>query len=250
MLDFLKGIKLEEVPSEPQRKVVAAKDRNPADDFMGIRIWKGGEIYPSKALATQLNLEYVPVTITVVPVMKDDQPVMETKEDGTTVAKTKREYTYPDSVGNAFDVIDTSLWMQYPKDQKRLLLVGVVPKNLPKVDLFGSTKYSEDGQPISSVLTQGASTYGKDNLLPSLKEVYGVEPNEEGFIDLVVAVDSDLAPLASNGVFYVPKQITRGKDAGKADYERRENINIFPLVPLSLMPSGQDASANEAAPTA
>jgi hypothetical protein len=249
MLDFLKGIKLEEAPLEPQRKVVAAKDRKPADDFMGIRIWKNGEIYPSVALAAQLNLEYVPVTITMVPVLKDGEPVMIIAEDGTQTPKMKRKYDYPDSVGNALDVIDTAVWSQYPKDGKRLLLVGLAGKLAPKVDLFGSTKYSDDGQPVTSVLTQGASTFGKDSLLPSLKEVYAVEPNEEGFIDLVVAIDSDLATLSSSGIFVIPKQVTRGDDAGKADYEIRENTHIYPLVPVSLMP-GNAPEVSDAQPTA
>lgn len=236
-LGFLNEVKLEEVQVESKRSTVSGKDRNPADEFMGIRIWKGGEVYPSKALTEKLNLEYVPVTVTLVPVTKDGQPVMEEK-DGQQVQKMKRNYTYPDVVGNAFDLIDTKSWMQYPQDQKRILLVGVTPKNQDKVDLFGSTKYTEEGQPVASVLTQGASTFGKETLLPAIADIYGVDPNEEGYIDVVVAVDNDLAPLASNGIFFVPKRIKRGKDAGKDDYERRENISIFPLVPAILMEEG------------
>jgi hypothetical protein len=233
-LSHLKDLKIEEVQSEPKRSAVAAKDRNPGEEFMGIRIWKNGEVYPSKALVDKLNLEYVPVTITMVPVTKDGQPVTEDKE-GTQVPKMKREYTYPDSVGNALDVVDTSEWLQYPKDQKRMLVVGLTPKNSDKVDLFGSTKYTEEGQPVTSVMTQGASTFGKETLLPAIAEIYSVEPNEEGFIDLEIVIEHDLASLVSNGIFLIPKEIKRGKDAGKADYERRENINIYPLVPSILM---------------
>ena len=242
-LNFLSDVKLEEVKVDQKRTAVAAKDRNPEDAFMGIRIWKGGEVYPSKLLVNTLNLEYVNVSISMVPVTKEGQPVMEDK-DGQQVAKMKREYTYPEVVGNALDVIDTSTWLQYPKDQKRLILVAAVPKNLPKVDLFGSTKYNEDGTPIATVLTQGASTFGKE-LLNTIKEVYGSEVNETGFIDLEICIDSDLSTLSSTGIFLLPKKVSRGAEAGKLDYERRENISIFPLVPSSLLNSTEPSIKEE-----
>ena len=183
------------------------KQRNPNPTFFGVRVWKDGSVYPSRPLAEQFDLEY--------------------QAKGAKIP------------GNGFDVIDTRKWVQM-KAAQAFIAIGVSTKGSPKLDLFSSTKYKEDGAPISSVLTQGATAFGASTLLPLLKDIYNVEPNEEGFIDLAVVTDKNggVNFRSSNGIELLPKVITRGDNAGKADYAKRENIDIFALVPREILEPG------------
>lgn len=223
-LSFLNGVTLDEVTKPTRTGGGVKKQWNPASTFMGIRIWKNGSVFPSQALVDALNLEYPKVNINV-----------ETKEDG----KTKRSYSYPNGVNNGLDIIDSRIWLQYKGDQ-HFLAIAIVAKDQPKVDLFASTKYNEDGTPLSSVMEQGSATFGKSDLLPALQEVYGVEPNEEGFIDLFIDTTMNLKSMSSNGIFLFPKKVARGDDKGKADYQRRENVDVYGLVPVQLLDTKEE----------
>lgn len=235
MLDFLKNITLEEVKPSTRTGGGVKKQWNPAEDFMGIRIWKDGAVFPSKALVDKFNLEYPQATITIIPA----------KEEG---GKAKRSYEYPNGTGNALDVIDSRIWPQYKHDQ-HFIAIAIVPKDQAKVDLFGSTKYNEDGTPIASVLEQGSTSFGKEEFLTLIEEVYAALPNEEGFIDLKIDVDTNLKALVPNGIFLFPKKVTRGDDKGKADYQRRENVDVFGIEPVKSVPLVIEETVTNNAPT-
>ena len=97
MYDFLKTIKL----TDPGR-VRAPKSNNPTG--MTVRIFANGEVYPSQELVDKFNLEYLPAT--------NENP----------------------SYG--FDIVDSLTWTPLAS-APRMILFGVTPKTLPKVDLFG-----------------------------------------------------------------------------------------------------------------
>jgi len=242
-LAFLQGMKLNEV-EEKQTQTRVSKQNNPEPTSMRIRVHKDGSIYPSQALVTALSLEYPKVKVTITPKEKDGESVLDAEQKPVM----ERSYDYGTSMSMALDVIDTKEWSQYPEGQPRIILVGVSPRRTgnaatPKVDMFASTKYKDDGTPITSVMDQGATTYGKETLLPLLKEVYGIEIGEQGYLDLDIATDYPIT--TSQGIYLLPKKITMGKHAGKADYEKRENIKVYPLVPTVDEASTEESSAFE-----
>jgi hypothetical protein len=214
-LSFLDNATIEEVTKSPRTGGGKSKAWNPAADFPGIRIWKDGSVFPSEALVKQFDLEYKTATVTK---GEDD----------------KKEITYANGQGNGLDVIDSKAWGQLGGVSERFIAVAVTPKELPKVDMFARTLFDDKGAPLASVLDQGSPTFGENTLLPLLKEVYNVEPNEEGFMDLRIILDQNLKALSPNGVFHLPKTISRGAEKGKADYVRRENIDIFVIVPETV----------------
>lgn len=212
-LDFLEGVTLEEVTKSP-RKSGGKKEWNPSG--MGIRVFKDGRVFPSEELVNKFNLEYPERT-------------------ANTDADSKKEYDFVGGPGNGFDLVDSRSWAQY-KGDKHFLALAVVPKDQPKVDLFSTTRYDEEtGKPVSSVLDQGSATFGKSTLIDALREVYGTQFGEkQDYIDLKVETGFNLKSLSANGIFLFPKKVSRGKDAGKDDYQRRENVDIFGLVPVAM----------------
>lgn len=215
-LKFLSNVKVEDVAPAGARTSNAPKQRNPNPTFLGFRIWADGSVYPSQALVDQFNLEYPNATV-----------VTADEKDGSV----KTTFVVEGEPGNGMDVIDTRKWGQI-KTPQHFIAVAFSPKNSPKIDLFGLTRYTETGAPAASVMTQGASTFGKKSLLPVIEELYGVTPNEEGFIDM--AVDTSVKLSSANGLELLPKVIVRGENAGKADYVRRENVDIFAVVPTAI----------------
>jgi hypothetical protein len=230
-LSFIGNMQLVEVAPTSSGARSPKKDRNPSDAFMGIRIFKDGSVYPSKALTDSFNLEYQQAVITV---------------EKTATGKDKKLYEYPNSPGNGFDVWDTKQWANQYKEETRLLVVAIVPKTEAKVDLFAGTKYDDDGSPKSSVLDQGASTFGA-TMLPLLKEIYGIDTAAEDFehTDLAVAVSADLSAASPNGIFLIPKEISRGANKGQMEYIRRENVKIFPLVPAAWVETQEEEEEEE-----
>jgi len=226
-LDFLKDIKIEEITKTSKSTGIVKKQRGPEESQLAIRVWKDGSVYPSKALVEKFGLEYQNAIITE-----------EVKEGDKKV----RKFSYPDGPGNGLDIIDSRAWGQYKNEDPKaqFIAIAIVPKDLPKVDLFANTRYNEDGTPVSSVLDQGASTFGEKNLLPLIKEIYEKEPGEEGFIDLILEEAVNLKTISPNGLFHFPKMVVRGKDQGKSDYERRENVDIFGIAPALVPPAKGD----------
>lgn len=231
-LSFLSNITLasnEEVKPAfvTSRTTRSAVDRNP--EGSQIRLFKNGAIYPSKELVETYSLEYQP---------KDSE-----------------------TASFGFDIMSSKSFPNTAHLDQVFLILAVVAKNLPKVDVFGSTKYysAEDvtklaaegtevveGQPKSSVIDQGNTTFGKDGLIPMLKEVYGFEfSGDQKFIDLTIVVDQ---PLKTNdGNYFIPKPISRGEKKGEMEVVVRKDINMFPLV-LSSALSEEVDTKEEAVP--
>lgn len=215
-LDFLKSIKVDATPVKKTGGGGMRKDWNPTG--LAIRVWKDGSVLPSEELTDRFQLEYRP------------------KGSATQ--------------GNALDVFPSS---QAPffKTPQPLIIINVVDKEKPKTDLFDSVGYyaiGEDfpegasvGDPVKSVLDQGSSTFGSKVLLPMIKEVYGIEPNEKGFIDLIVlgvdgeeATESFPLPAEKNDMCHIPKPITRGDKKGLGSYVKREYPKLYVLYPETL----------------
>lgn len=219
-LSFLTEAKVEEA-NVPAKGGLPKKQRNPDPAFIGIRVWVDGSVYPSEHLVKLLNLEYPTATV--------DET---TAKDGSK----KKSFTVVGDQGNGFDVIDTRKWSQM-KSPTPFIAVAVTPKDSPKLDLFGMTRYDENGAPLKSVLEQGTVTFGKETLLPLILELYNIEPNEEGFVDCAVLLPGNggVNFHSESGIELLPKVVSRGADKGKPDYVRRENIDIFALVPDILI---------------
>jgi hypothetical protein len=207
MFDFLDSVELVEVVEETKEVVSRKLEYNPTNgaDF---RVFADGRIFPSLALVEELGLEY-------------------TDKDA--------------AKGNGFDVFSTKAWDFYPKNAPaHAVLISVVSKALPKVDVFSTTRYNADGSPISSVIDQGASTFGKELLL-LLEDVYNPEPanleeaatympllTNKKFIDLKILTAKRIA--TKDDIYYIPKMVTKGKDAGSIEHIRRENLSLHPLA--------------------
>lgn len=240
-LSFLQTIKVEDGPKRKGGGL--RKDWNPTLP-LAIRVWKDGSVLPSQGLLERFDLEYRP----------------KPPED----KELAKAYVY----GNGFDVFSSKDSKQFTSEVP-LVWISPAAKNLLKVNLFASTGYNEDGTSTSSVMDQGAVTYGKNTLLPMLKDVYGVEPNEAGFIDLVflgappVISEGMEAPdeatiqqyvedaaqpfLLPDGkvVGYIPKQVSRGEAIGEATYQRRQKPQVYILYPYVLL-HPEDAAADKA----
>lgn len=204
-LDFLKNISLQSnaVVKSPiaRTKSNVAKTPENAD----IRVFKNGAVYPSDKLVAACNLQYVG---------KDVTPK-----------------------GNGFDVFSSKKFLNTQHLAEAFLFIALVPKDAGKVDLFSSTTYDENGAPKSDVLTQGAVTFGQE-LLEMVKEVYGVELKEgQNFIDLKIMKDNP--SNTDDGIYWVPKTVNRGPKKGDVTLERRENLTLYPLVPVSLLGEGE-----------
>lgn len=184
-------------PEKETRVNVAKTDKYPTEGTI-IRVWANGNIFPSPALVAALALEYV----------------IDNSKEGR--------------IGNGLDVFAFSKLPNAPKVAQDCIMISAVLKSAPKVDLFGSCKYDEAGQPKSSVLTQGGGTFGEE-FIAMIKEVYGIEIPKGTYLDLEVKLD--ISPKVSP-IVYLPKIVDRGPKKGQPDVARRENISIYPLVPI------------------
>jgi hypothetical protein len=207
MFDFLNSIQLVAVEEVKVEAVSRKLEYNPTNgsDF---RLFEDGRIFPSEELVTKYNLEYT---------SKDD------------------------AKGNGFDVLSTKVWNWYPDNAPgHVILISAVSKALPKVDIFSTSRYNADGTPISSVVSQGASTFGKE-LITMLEDVYNPAPEdaEEGYVHASIFGDNKFIDLkiidsqsvtTPNDIYYIPKMVAKGKNAGEIEHIRRENLVLNPLV--------------------
>jgi len=246
-LDFLDNLSIQEISSTSPR--LAKKDSNPPATFMGIRVHKDGSIFPSEALVQKFNLEYPKATIVNKQLFDVESGAPLKDEQGNPI--TKRIVETPEG-HFGFDVFSLHNWSQVENrlNMSNIILVAVTPKKADKVDLFSNTKYNDDGTPKSSVLDQGAGTFGKDSLLPMLKEVYGCNVEDMDYLDLEINVAKNIRSVAPSGIFNLPKLITRGEKKGKADFVRRENVDIFPLMIATPSIPVVEAAAEIAVPAA
>lgn len=218
-LDFLNNVTVAAAPVVAKKAAPAnrAKQRQPLDDNT-IRLFKDGSVYPAQQLIDLLGLEYG---------KRDD---------------------LGDPTGFGFDIIDSrdmtnQLVGLGPNDA--FVGIALVARKEGKLDLFASCKYETNGDPTASVATQGSNTYGKEQLIPLLSEVYGMEFqfNEEGYVDLSIVTQH--AFKSPDDRFFIYKRISRGVDQGKKTYATRVGIVIHPLVPVLQLgetsPSDTDA---------
>lgn len=203
--DFLKDVTVSAAPIAAKAAPVSRlKQRQPEGEVTTIRLFKDGSVYPSDHLTQLMSLEYG-------------------KRD---------ENNKP--VGYGIDVIDSRDMTSQFKAEQPFVGVAFVPRAEGKTDLFASCQYNEDGSPASTVATQGSTTYGKEQLIPLLQEVYGADFsfNEAGYVDLDVLGD-EYGLKSPDGRFFVFKRISRGPNKGAKDYAIRVGATIFPLVPVS-----------------
>lgn len=225
-------------------------------EYHKAKITKGDEVaYTPEALAKFFENEGELVEHskqTIAQAIADGKTELPTQYVAKTEAPKKYKvstYEFEGGVaGNGFDVIDSSKWAGY-KSEGNMLFIAPVAKDEPKVDLFGSTKYEPlvEGQvggetyqaPVSGVYDQGSKTYGVSTLLPAIKEIYGIElGKDQEYVDMIVfdeLGDVSINKKFSKPVTLVPKVVDRGKDAGKADHIRRENLTIWGFAPASLL---------------
>lgn len=207
-LSFLLDVKLEAVKKvAPKGRVIAPKLPENAD----LRLFANGRIYPSKAFAELANLEFMP-KIPATP--KDGE---EASDECTVV------------VGNGLEIFSSKDWgMIKGQLPQELIFCAPVPKTLPKVDMWASTKYDDDNNPKASVFTQGANTFARERLVPMVADIYGINWEETEYVDFKVVADSVM--VSPNNLYHLPKIVSTGKDKGKADYIRRENLTVCPLI--------------------
>lgn len=207
MLDFLATATINDVAEKTVARMGGPrKQRNP--EGLAIRLFRDGSVYPSQELVDKFNLEY-------------------TAKDS-------------DTQNNGFDVIDISLYPTFQLGQ-RILIISPVSRKNGKVDLFGSTTYNEDGSPKASVLEQGSKTFGMDDLIPAIQEIYNINMSKENgveFVDLVlVANPATNEPWSlPNGktITYIPKKVSRGEAKGTISTIRRENPSFYAFLPLAM----------------
>jgi hypothetical protein len=200
-LEFLKDMSLESTEVRTRSAAVETIPMDGAD----LRLFSDGRIYPSAQLVEDHNLEYV--------------------AKGTDEEK--------DDVGNGFDIIDTKLFSGYDQSNPRLVMVALVKKNLPKVDLFGRTSYdSKTFEPKSSVIDQGAATTGVW-LIELLEEVYGpIFTDDATFVDLKINVEFGVK--TGNNIYHLPKKVARGEKKGEITYQRRTDTALWPLTVFEI----------------
>lgn len=198
MLEFLKSIKFK----EPTKQVLNISSKNPTG--MTLRLFRDGRIYPSKELVDHFNLEY-------------------SLEPGET---------------NGFDIVDSLGWKAYDQSLQRVIFVAPVDKELPKVDIFGTSRSAE-----TTVMTQGPIIEG---LWEMVMTAYSLNyQGHERFVDLTVAIDTPIT--TEDGIYNLPKKVQRGEKKGQTTYIRRENITLYPLIPANVLTSTTVDPATEVA---
>jgi len=278
LLNFLQSATVEEVvPGTRVGKTGPRKQWQPNPSIVAIRLWRDGSVYPSLAAINKFDLQYKDAVIT-----KEKLPLKEGQTDAD--QKYKNVYDFPNGTGNGFDVVDSRVWDQFKTAAEGgMLFIVPTPKNAAKVDLFGSTNYTDDGKPKSTVEEQGAATFGSEVLIPAVEALYGIVfkvdavearpaqdavPASEGveavkakpaveavagvdgveYVDLAIfdkLGDFDIVKTYSKNILHVPKRIIRGKDAGKSDYVRRENAVVYGLAPAAEVLADYKADAKE-----
>lgn len=225
-LDFLKhvGINEEELNKKTPRAGGGGhrKEWNPTYSST-IRLWKDGSVFPSQDLIDRFDLEY------------KDRP---TSESDTTAPEDGQKWKQP---GNALDIIDSSEFPVF-KTPRRIILANIVAKAEGKADLFSACEWDAvSGKPTSSVISQGANTYGKNELLPMLKTVYDITLDDSRpYVDLVfigkhgaeLKPDSFFSLPEGKKVAFIPKKVSRGDKKGTPTVVRREDPWLYILLPL------------------
>lgn len=164
-----------------------------------LRLFKSGRLHPSIAFATENNLEFMNL-----PKKGEESPIE-----------------------NGLDFFTSLDWgMVKGKLPQEVLFISVIPKSLPKVDVFGQTRYEEDGSPKASVFSQGGGKFVKSRLLDMITVVFNINWETTSYVDLKVAPQ---VVKSSNGVYHLPTLVASGPNKGEVTYKTRNNIVINPV---------------------
>jgi len=208
-LSFLKNVEVKEVAVKAKAERVKL-EKFPIEGAT-FRVYKNGRIFTSPAVADEYSLEF------------------SAKEEVVVPGKDSSEDTTKEVVaGNGLDIFSSENW-QMIATPTPMLFVAIVPRQgNPKIDVYGSTSYEEDGAPKRSIDSNTVSSFGKDILVPQLEEIYGINFEEVDFVDLVMV--TEYAIEAPRGVFSIPKTVSRGDNKGDLVFVTRKNITVFPLT--------------------
>ena len=196
-LDFLKNVDVKEIAVQAKASRVSL-NKTPKDgaDF---RVYKNGKMFAHPDTTEGFNLEFAP------------------KEDGVLV-------------GCGLDIFQSKDWPMIAIDEN-MLFVGIVPREgNSKIDVYGNTGYNEDGTPKRSVMSNSVQSFVKESLIPMLEELYGVNFEEVDFVDLVIQTDFPI--VSPNGVYAIPKVVSKGKNKGESTLKARKDILVCPLTLL------------------
>lgn len=257
LLSFLSTASIEDAVVQPKRNT-SPKQRNPNPALLAVRVWKDGSIFPSQALVDKFDLEYRGAEVEQIAAT---EAVGKEGEEGYQPArKAAQKTTIKGNPGFGFDVIDTRALNGY-KAEGDLLLISPVKRGEPKIDLFASTVYDENGNPKSKVMDQGALTFGSQVLVPAIEELYGIKFHKaatdtsgevEGvqYVDMVVTEEIEgvnVVEKFSKDILFAPKRIVRGERKGQSDYVRREHATVYGFVPAQLLgtPETEGTAAEE-----
>jgi hypothetical protein len=213
-LSFLKNVEVKEVAVKAKAERVKL-DKSPV---MGahFRVYKNGRIFTADATAVEFHLEFGAKEEIIVP-GKDSS------ED-----KTKEI-----AAGCGLDIFSSENWQMIAVPQP-MLFIAIVPRNgNPKIDVYGSSSYDDDGQPKRSIHSNTVSSFGKDWLVPQLETLYGIDFEEVDFVDLIMNVEYGIeAPKTPNGdrMYSIPKTVSRGENKGDLVFLTRKNVLVYPLT--------------------
>lgn len=208
-LSFLKNVEVKEVPPKVRAERVKL-DKFPVEGAH-FRVYKNGRIFAAKQVAEDYKLEFTAKEEILIP-GKD------TDDDKTKLVAT----------GNGLDIFSSENW-QMIATPAPMLFIAVVPRNgNPKIDIYGSCTYEEDGTPKRSIENNTLSTFAKEVLVPLLEEVYGVDFEANDYVDLVM--NTDYAIEAPRNVFSIPKTVSRGDNKGDLVFVTRKDVTVFPLT--------------------
>jgi hypothetical protein len=213
-LSFLKNVEVKEVAVKARAERVKL-DKSPV---MGahFRVYKNGRIFTADATAVEYSLEFGQKTELVIPGKDSDEDKV-------------KEIT----AGCGLDIFSSENW-QMIATPAPMLFIAIVPRNgNPKIDVYGSTSYDDDGEPKRSIHSNTVSSFGKDWLVPQLETLYGIDFEEVDFVDLVMNTEYGIeAPKTPNGdrMYSIPKTVSRGDNKGDLVFLTRKNVLVFPLT--------------------
>lgn len=160
-----------------------------------------------------------------------------------------------------FDVIDTAIWPNFPKNAGiRLLYIAAVARYAGKVDLFNSCKYVTEndvvkgnidgltlvqGDAKTTVSEQGGNEFTKSGeLLTLICDVYNLDEEAiktgEKFVDLEIKIDTILVQNDKDGnedkfaLWQVPKTVSRGEEKGSPTITQRIGIQPMVFIPVNI----------------
>lgn len=198
-LKFLKSVQL-----NVQHSAKQPVEHTPPDSVF-MRVFKNGKTYWSNDAIRMYNLQYQPK-----------------KEKISTTGKVS--YI---KEGNAIDIFTSTDWSQLSiKPEQELIFVSIAARNFGNYDTADGTWYT-DGVIPSRRLEEG-DWLSKD-AMKLLTDTYDLDWSE-GHIDFCILEEYQI--VANNAVYYIPKVGKRGKLKGKLTYVRRDNAQVYALVPV------------------